>query len=348
MAISPFIVQIDGKNYGPLAYPDLVRMIEKGKVKLHHYLFDPEQKQWIIIGDHPLFVSFLPSSPKGELDHPFIYLYQDKTIVGPVSKADLIKRLQDGRINLYEFAAWESPWEWRRLRQAPFLKDLLGHPPVAPPYAISAQQQSKGKEETVVTEGPARKALGPVSPGLENRGDLLWIIEKGQEELGPFRYGEVLKMIQKGVINKKNRIRKIYELQWKIIEDHLEFDQRVVKKYVESGGEMLQKIFLTRKNKRSSYLAPASIQYQLKTFNGTCSSLSVGGCFIEMRVEGLEVGGDVIVKIMSGSVPLVIESKAKIVSLNTRSPRGAGLKFVNLDPEVAAEIQKFVNKYAEK
>ncbi|MBF0360782.1 MAG: PilZ domain-containing protein [Oligoflexia bacterium] len=182
--------------------------------------------------------------------------------------------------------------------------------------------------------------------GHEIKNDPVWIIEKGEKNLGPFCYLEVLKMLQKNVISKNAHIKKKNATEWKRIEEIYEFNTNIIRKIVTDKGRIVEKIFVPRKHKRTSYLGPAAITYRGKVYRGTCSSISEGGCFIEMRPSDFELAAEIHLKIMPGTVPLMVECTGKIVSINERGPKGIGIKFTNLGPKQMDEVRKIVERYS--
>ena len=103
-----------------------------------------------------------------------------------------------------------------------------------------------------------------------------------------------------------------------------------------------------RKFKRSPFSAPVSVQYGDNIYPGFVTEIGVGGCFVEFNWRQLERDDEVILKIMPGIVPLSLECRARTASFVAKGKKGAGFEFINLSKEKGMEIQKFVEKFAQK
>ncbi|MBF0301224.1 MAG: PilZ domain-containing protein [Oligoflexia bacterium] len=208
---------------------------------------------------------------------------------------------------------------------------------------VKAKEMIASKNNTSVTNVNSEIIS---SNAFEIKNDPVWVINKGEKHLGPFCYLEVLKMLQKNVISKETHIKKKNSNEWKKIEEIYEYNTDIIRKIVTDKGKIVEKIFVPRKHKRTSYLGPAAISYKGKIYRGTCSSISEGGCFIEMRPSDFELGDEIHLKIMPGTVPLTVEGTGKVVSINERGPKGIGIKFTNLDSEQIEEVRKIVERYS--
>lgn len=370
-------MHIGGKNYGPLSTKDISAFLKKKEMSISNFVFKIKEKAWFMIGDLDEFSEYLPKRPLIPVEPFNIYLILENKIVGPFTKSVILKKLKDNEINFFNFIYVEGQKDWVRIKESSSFNSEINLPPsivpnfpVNPPGKIKNQTEEPKEDLLQIAESPGqgnnlaneileeqKKDLLPIEkrkkgPGLNNCFEIgnepIWIIEKGDENLGPFRYLEILKMIQRNVITKNNKIKKTDDAGWNKVSDHFEFNTKLIKQIVTEGGEKVEKIFLTRQHKRSSYLAPAKIQAKGKIYSGMCSSISVGGCFIEIRPDEFELNKEVIIKIMSGSIPTIIESKGIVISINERNPRGVGFRFLGLGLDEATEIQKFINKHADK
>jgi len=159
---------------------------------------------------------------------------------------------------------------------------------------------------------------------------------------------EILKLVQDGKISKKDKIKKIWDKQWSEIQDIYEFNTTTIRKVVDIGGLKVEKIFVQRQYARAAYFSPVQMKGEGIEFRGTCTSISLGGCFVESSVADIQVKDKLMLKFMPGAIPLEFEVEAEVVCILPKRPQGIGLKFIGLEPKISEEIKNFVDRFAKK
>ncbi|MBF0207391.1 MAG: PilZ domain-containing protein [Oligoflexia bacterium] len=364
-----YIIQVKKRNYGPLSKEEVLFFLHKKQISLNTFAYSLDNRQWMMLGDFEEFSDQLPPKPLSNIEKKIFYLYQkdkdgkdgkDGKVLGPYTKSEILTKLNSVEITFFDYVFPEDLGNWVLIKQIPAFSPCLPEKPLQIPVIERERANAQELQELVATD---REALLPVSPSspvsedsvlcvsVDGHGDLLiknnpdWMIERGERTLGPYRYLEIVKMLQKSIIAQNCKIKHASEDVWRLLADVREFDTSVIKKILSDKVQDASKLFIHRKFKRTSYLGPASIMYLGKLYRGTCTSISEGGCFVELRPSDFQLHKEIVVKIMPGTVPLSIEAKAKIVSINERSPRGIGMKFLELKHVQNEEIRRFVDKY---
>jgi c-di-GMP-binding flagellar brake protein YcgR len=101
-----------------------------------------------------------------------------------------------------------------------------------------------------------------------------------------------------------------------------------------------------RRYKRSPYSAKAVVSFNGIGFTGTCSSISMGGCFIDLRKKpDLERGNIVLLNIVPDMVKIKVNCSARVCTVYDQ---GIAVEFLNLDPNIKRHINEFVSSFIEK
>ncbi|MBF0313194.1 MAG: DUF4339 domain-containing protein [Oligoflexia bacterium] len=369
-----FVVQIKDRNYGPLDHAGMVRFFQRKILTLHSCVYRIKEKQWSLLGELVDFTDLLPAKPQRMIEKRNIFISVGDRVSGPYSKSDIASRVSDGDLSIFDYVLIEEEGRWRCIKDLPIFLNLIPKIPTVipvlegpgpeqlrpndadldipdlkiPPTGDEEDREVADSRDDEVEEGIENVEESGVlgeDKNLTIKNDPVWMVEKGDKTLGPYRYLEIIKMLQKNSITQNNKIRRKDEQKWRPLSDIGEFHSNIVKKISSQKDKDASKLFVQRKYKRTSYLGPATVTYNGKLYRGTCTSISEGGCFIELRPSDFQLHKEIMIKIMPGTVPLAIEARAKIVSINERSPRGIGVKFIGVNEDQAGLIRKFVEKF---
>ena len=178
----------------------------------------------------------------------------------------------------------------------------------------------------------------------------LWFVELDGSEKGPFRFEDVESFLKHGKINRDTQVKKRGEDFWKPLNEFFEFSSKVIAKEIDEGGRKVKKYFIKRAHFRAPFHEVASIYIDGLEYRGYCTSLSAGGCFLELNeIEKavMLIGREVEVSIVPGTLSDALHTTAIIRNLSEKRPRGVGLQFSNLEFHHIEIIEEFVNKYLE-
>ena len=132
------------------------------------------------------------------------------------------------------------------------------------------------------------------------------------------------------------------------LEGHFEFKNEVLSKEEFRDGKKIQRFFIKRGDFRAPFYDLAQLEIGANTYKGYCSSLSVGGCFIELSKLDkirMEKDGKVLVKIKAGTLSEELNIRAVIRNISDKRPRGLGLQFEHITEAQKDVIINFVKQY---
>lgn len=371
-----YVICINGQNYGPV-YPSSIRfLLENKKVSPETFLFDPEVGRWKLVGDIPDFKETVPKKPSLKIDRPLIFVVLNGRLNGPFTSTQIVKKIQDKQLRPYDFLLVEGQKELMYVRDIQRLFDEFGVPPEKAsifsglddvltkkefdsmmervykenPEVLRKQKMAENKAEQDDEEEEVASFIH--GEHFEVVNDPIWVLpeevtgKKGEPE--PTRYLDIVRLLQEGKLTKKAPIRKVWDKNWQKIADVYEFNAQTVRKVVDVGGLRVEKIFIQRQNPRAAYFSPVQITFGEKEIRGTCTSISLGGCFIEMNIKEINLHDMMRLKFMAGAIPLEFEVDAESVFILPKKPQGIGFKFHGLEEEPAEEIKDFVERYISK
>lgn len=351
-------------------------LLEKKKINIRTFIFNRQSKAWGLLGDLKEFTELVPKKPNIQIERPLIFIIEQEKLVGPFTTAHIIQKIRERVLGPYDILLVEGQKEPFYVRDIKRLFDEFGLPPQKSDAfegldTILTKKEFDVMMEKVYRENPEllkrkgrEERMNEIKKEeevdisfihgehFEIANDPIWILpaevtgKPGEPE--PMRYLDVLKLVQDGKISKKDPIKKVWDKQWSKLQDIYEFNATTIRKIVDVGGLKVEKIFVQRQYARAAYFAPVQMKAPGKDLRGTCTSISVGGCFVESSVANVQVKEVMSLKFVAGAIPLEFEVNAEVVCVLPKRPQGIGFKFVGLDPKVVDEIKSFVERYAKK
>ncbi len=186
-----------------------------------------------------------------------------------------------------------------------------------------------------------------IGDSFEVDNSVVWWIKHDGEEKGPYSYSDMRSFMKYGKVNNSTTSKKT-GAEWMKLEHHFEFKNEVLMKEEVRDGKKIQRFFIKRGDFRAPFYDLAQIEIGANTFKGYCSSISVGGCFIELsKLDKLrmEKNGKVLVKIKAGTLSEELNIRAVIRNISEKRPRGLGLQFENITESQKDVIVNFVKQY---
>tara|TARA_R110000868_G_scaffold344396_2_gene605418 strand:+ start:7937 stop:9418 length:1482 start_codon:yes stop_codon:yes gene_type:complete len=186
-----------------------------------------------------------------------------------------------------------------------------------------------------------------IGDSFEVDNSAVWWIKYESEEKGPYTYADMRSFMKYGKITKATTSKKTGG-NWQELQSHFEFKNDVLCKEEMRDGKKVQRFFIKRGDFRAPFYDLAQIEIGANSYKGYCSSLSVGGCFIELsKLDKLrmEKDGKVLVKIKAGTLSEELNVRAVIKNISDKRPRGLGLQFEGLNEAQKDVIIKFVHQY---
>lgn len=172
-----------------------------------------------------------------------------------------------------------------------------------------------------------------------------WFVKENDNALGPYNFEQMIAMKDQGKISTNCMIRHSKET-WKPMSNTYEFCVPYKFSVTQEGDQLIKRFYLKREAVRVPFYELVNLDLEAGAVKGYCTSLSVGGCFIELgRGEMKKVSPNAQVKLELKS-DVLSESllvNAKIVNISEARPRGVGMMFLELSDEGKKVIQTYVN-----
>lgn len=351
-----YFVQVQGKTIGPLTHSEILHYLQKKQILFHHYLYSWNRPYWRMIGEDEAFISHIPSyPPKLKIVPRHIYFYREK-LQGPFTIVEMEQKVEAQEISLFDFVFVEEEGSWCRMKNSPLFQHLL---PLKPQETPLVHPEKKEILSNITFDidllGERHESIGSGKQTIydekfyyEVSSQPIWMVKKGEQILGPYRYIEISRMIKSGLIDSFHLIKKIDQEKWAPIGDVYEFKTKMVRKLIKSGPQLLEKTLVARKHGRIPFIGQVKMVIEGKKYVGTCTTLSEGGVFVELRVDGLKVDQRVEMEIMPTLLPETISSKGHIIGLKRQYPQGIIIEFDQIDPVLQKNIQQMIKNFAPK
>lgn len=229
-------------------------------------------------------------------------------------------------------------------------------PPVSPPPAAATPGAPPPVKQPPLPAAPAgATGSGPDQPSFDGitaeiSADPVWLIKGNNTEnvSGPFRFLEVIKLLEQGKITKNDKISKAGTNRFQKIAQQYEFNVHFeITKFTENGLQK-EKILIRRRHPRVDYFANVQLIRGGATTQGACVNISAGGVLVEAPKLDLPIGETVEVKILPATITRLIHCKAQVMSKVPKIPPGFALEFTELKPEDKTAIEQFVAEALKK
>jgi Tfp pilus assembly protein PilZ len=171
-----------------------------------------------------------------------------------------------------------------------------------------------------------------------------WYYRKGNEEVGPLAFEEMIELVETGELERKNLIKRNNE-GWKAIENTYEFSAPYLFHIKEIDGEISKSFFLKRESVRVPFYELVTVSFDESVVKGHCTSLSVGGCFVELSrkdITRIEKGIEISIELISDILDEDLFVKGRIVNISDARPRGVGVQFKELSEDNKKTIKSYV------
>lgn len=173
-----------------------------------------------------------------------------------------------------------------------------------------------------------------------------WFIKREGQEKGPYRFSDVSDWYAKNLISGRTLVKRSSEKVFGRLEDIYEFNTRVIERYEEIGGAYESVFYIKRTDFRAPFYEVAIVEIDGQVEKAQCTSLSIGGCFIEMKdIENIKENSIFKVEIKADYLAVSIEASVIAKNIKTGRNKGVGCQFLDLEEEQVSAIEEFVSSY---
>lgn len=178
-----------------------------------------------------------------------------------------------------------------------------------------------------------------------------WKIKTQDGIQGPYTYSEMLELKGKKQIDEKVLIKKKAEGSWKLLKEFFELTTEVITHRTKIDGAEVTKYYIKRGSFRAPFYEVCSFDLQGNEVRGHCTSLSIGGAFIELnRVDDPDSLREkkIFLRFSKGALSAPFGVQAIIKNVSDARPKGIGVMFVALPEHGKDAIIEYINLYLEK
>lgn len=181
---------------------------------------------------------------------------------------------------------------------------------------------------------------------FEVSNDPLWTVRSNGDVHGPHTFLEIKQMLQDRDVDENTTVKKP-GAPWKKISEIFEFNTEVLTKKEDDDDDV--KLYIKREDMRVPLFEDVTMWVGSQEFQGKCTNLSSGGCFVESSAfnnKVFKVGKDIKVE-FTGDGPhkgLVITSQLRSITADVTP--GAGFQFKDMDHSKLKVLNHFFMKFS--
>lgn len=176
----------------------------------------------------------------------------------------------------------------------------------------------------------------------------IWNIQIDNEIKGPYRYEDMKSFIKFKKLPESTMVRKKGEKDWCPLHLNYELKANIVEKIDRSSGKEVKRFFFPRSDYRAPFYELATLEIGGQEFKGHCTSLSVGGCFMEfskLDLDAMKKGSVGVIKISSETLSEEITAGIIVRNISERRPKGLGMQFQAVASKEKEAILEYINNY---
>lgn len=177
-----------------------------------------------------------------------------------------------------------------------------------------------------------------------------WYIETSGEVKGPFSFHDMKSLLKYEKIDLDTPVKKKTDAFWNTVGQDYELTANIITHSENIDGREVFRYFVDRSDYRAPFHGAAIIEIDGKEVTGFCTSLSVGGSFIELPKLDLDLmskGGVATLRISAGTLSQDLVAPVIMRNFSHEKPCGIGLQFQSLDDEQRNIIISYVSSYLE-
>ncbi len=259
--------------------------------------------------------------------------------IGPISLQELRSKLQKQDI-LYTDYLWNpenSAWEML----AQYFAHDFPPPHDPPPGAAKAEKSSKKEALKEFTSESFSQDMG-----ISN--EAIWFLFKDNTKFGPYRYLEVVRLLQNNTCAPDDFLWKPGFTDWQRLRACPEFAEPVLKKLVHFKNVSSEKVFIHRRFPRVPYDSEVILHDDKSVLFGAVRSLSEGGAFLEVSKITYARGDRLKLHFTPGGVKVPFNCIAEVTQVTKGEQKGYNVKFIYLEEDDRKRIAQYAESVASR
>ena len=251
---------------------------------------------------------------------------------GPFTQADIKRKLKSGELAYTDFL-WQPDHESWRMMADHFAADFP--PPTEPPPGIEVSGEKK------LTERQFGGDTFTQDLGISN--EPLWFLFRDNTKFGPYRYLELVRLLQTNACAPDDFIWKPGFEDWTRLRLVPEFEEATLHKMAHLRNFGTEKIFIQRRFPRVPYESEVILHDEKRVVFGAARSLSEGGAFLEVSKPTHVKGDRIKVHFTPGAVNVPFNCIAEVTQVTKGPPAGYNVKFIYLEEDDRQRIAQYTD-----
>jgi hypothetical protein len=260
------------------------------------------------------------------------FISHDGKPQGPWTKQIIRQKLSKSEL-LFTDYIWSVDEESWNFLAAFFVAEFPA--PKEPPPGIKA----KVKEAQPLREFSGHSFAQEV--GISN--ESIWFLYKDKSKFGPYRYLELVSLLQKNACTPEDFIWKPGFDDWQRIRLTPEFTDEILKKLAHMKSFAVDKVIIQRRFPRVPYDAEVIIHDDLRVMFGSATKISEGGAFLEVDKPTHQKGDRLKLHFTPGGVRVPFNCIAEVITVSKAKPLGYSVKFIYLEEGDRKRIAEFAD-----
>lgn len=268
---------------------------------------------------------------------------------GELSTSEIKAMLSSGDLSMTDYAFDVQKKDWVFLLEIPQLNSALKtDKPTRKPSQIpvSGNLISLQTRQSEVSKERAEKNSGkkpPAQSAVDE--DRQWYVLKGESQLGPIAYSDVVRMLQQKLAFEYELVWHPSLMQWTRIAEVEVFSKKSIKNWL-SGNTQGKEIIFDRKSERWAFHAEVLAHDNTALWPGQAQQLSKFGAGVELKNGLLLPGAQVNLHFSATEELPAFNVRAEIVNkrytpIKSKStPVIYGFRFLNLAPAIAKKLEE--------
>jgi hypothetical protein len=259
------------------------------------------------------------------------YLSREGQQLGPWSAAEIAEKLEKKALSWTDYLFDESTKEWVLLMEHPEFSEVFKR--------LANNAPSLNQTMAISTE----------SLPLKNEKE--WFVLKESNKYGPFKYLELVRMLQEKNLYEYDFVWNSKLSQWRRVSEVEDFLPEKIQDLRSSPIKEVQDVFFRRRYPRASYGASLVIHNSKAVWKGQSMEIGPGGAGIVVEKVNFEPGQTLFLHFKAGDgVPpfnaiCTVVSKHPVPGSSLAAVR-YGVKFTNISQSVQKAIKSYTDNVA--
>lgn len=254
---------------------------------------------------------------------------------GPWTKLVIRQKISKGELAFTDYVWVSEEDSWKMLANF-FVSEFPA--PIESPSGV----KTKAKKP-VAAEAQSLKEYGKENfseeIGISN--ESIWFLYKDQSKFGPYRYLELIELLQKKACTSEDFVWKPGLPDWQRIRLTPEFSDELLKKLSSMKNISVEKVFIQRRFPRVPYDSEVIIHDDSRVVFASAKKISEGGAFLEVAQPTHTKGDRLKLHFTPGGVQVPFNCIAEVTAVNKGEHAGYSVKFIYLEEEDRKRIAEF-------